>query len=85
MESPFSFSEAADEYLDFLQQKRREMGALVVGALAAGALEGGSIAWLRGEPEKALDAFSAMAVLLVVTVVGLGAYGLTQGGDRRAV
>jgi len=68
-----------------LRQKRREMGGLIIAAVAAGALEGGSIAWLRGEPEKALEAFSAMAILLAVTVVGLVAYGLTQGGDRRTI
>jgi hypothetical protein len=85
MDSPFSFSEAPNEYLDFLQQKRREMFALVVGAVTAGAVEGASIAWLRGEPEKAGAAFETMAGLFAVTVIGLGAYGLTQGGDRRSL
>lgn len=85
MNSPFSFSEAPDEYLDFLQEKRRQMAAVVVGAVSVGVVESGTIAWLRGEPEQAIEAVYAMGALFVGTVIALGAYGFTQGGDRRSL
>lgn len=85
MEGPFSFSEAPAEYLDFLQEKRRQMGLVIAGALVAGAAGCVGVAAARGEPEAALGGLEALAVLFAVTIAGLGAYGFTQGGDRRAV
>lgn len=83
MDGPFSFSEAPAEYLDFLQQKRREMIGLVFGAIAIGAGEAVLVAALRGDAAEAIPGVQAAAALLVVTVLGLGAYGFTQGGSER--
>mmetsp|Transcript_2475 Transcript_2475/g.4876 ORF Transcript_2475/g.4876 Transcript_2475/m.4876 type:complete len:86 (+) Transcript_2475:589-846(+) len=83
MEGPFSFSEVPEEYLDFMKEKRRQMVGLVFGATAFGAASSTLVAAARGEPEEAMSAVLTMAVLLVVSLAGLGAYGLSQGGDRR--
>lgn len=61
------------------------MVGLVLGAVGFGALAASLIATGKGEPEAALPAVQAMGELLAVTVVGLGAYGLSQGGTRREV
>jgi len=83
MDGPFSFSEAPDEFLDFLQEKRRQMLGLVLGSTTFGTLAAAFIAAARGEPSEALVGAQAMLALTVFTLIGLGAYGLTQGGLRR--
>lgn len=85
MDAPFSFTEAPDEYLDFLQKKRREMLGLVLGAVAFGAGAASLVAAARGDVAAALPGVQAMAGLLAVTLAGLGAYGLTQGGTQRGL
>lgn len=86
MDGPFAFAEAGDdEYLDFLQLKRREMIGVVLGSISAGAVLGSLVAVACGQPAAAVDVVQAMGVLLVVTAVGLGAFGFTQGGLRRGL
>jgi len=85
MDSPFSFSETPDAYLDFLQMKRREMFALVVGATAFGAGATGLVAAACGDAAAAIPAAQAMAQLCAGSIVGLAAYGLTQGGTQRGL
>jgi len=69
--------------LDFMKEKRRQMVGLVFGATAFGASAATLVATARGEPSEAIPAENTMVVLLVVSLAGLGAYGLSQGGDRR--
>lgn len=83
MDSPFSFSEAPTQYFDFLQEKRRQMIGVVVGAVAFGAFAGVALAAFRGDPSEAIPAVVAMGQLFAITAVGLGAYGLSQGGMER--
>mmetsp|Transcript_78329 Transcript_78329/g.155172 ORF Transcript_78329/g.155172 Transcript_78329/m.155172 type:complete len:86 (-) Transcript_78329:395-652(-) len=85
MDSPFSFSDTPDAYLDFLQMKRREMFALVVGATSFGAGAAGLVAAACGDATAAIPAVQAMGVLFAGTTVGLVAYGLTQGGTQRGL
>lgn len=59
------------------------MAGLVLGAVCSGALAAGLIAAGRGELEAALAAIQAMGGLLVITVAGLAAFGMSQGGTRR--
>eukprot|EP00434_Breviolum_minutum_P028166 symbB.v1.2.024920.t1/scaffold2392.1/size80309/3 len=70
-------------YLDFLKEKRRQMAVLVVSALSCGVLFPLAVATVRGEPQETIAAVQIMALLFVVTVAGLGAYGATQGGSQR--
>lgn len=83
MDGPFSFSDAPAEYLDFLKEKRRQIFAVVVGATSAGAAAAAAVAYARGEPAGALEAAQACASLCAISVVGLAAYGFTQGGSER--
>jgi len=72
------------EYLDFLREKRRQIGLLLTASVASGALAAVLVAVLRGgNPSEALPAVEAMAELLIASVVLIVAYGFTQGGLRR--
>mmetsp|Transcript_28027 Transcript_28027/g.52547 ORF Transcript_28027/g.52547 Transcript_28027/m.52547 type:complete len:87 (+) Transcript_28027:402-662(+) len=84
MDGAFSFAEAPEEYLDFLREKRRQMAGLIVSSIGSGVAGALAVALARGDPlEVIFPAATTMAGLFVITVLGLGAYGVTQGGDRR--
>lgn len=84
MNGPFTFADAPEEYLDFLQEKRRQIFGLILGSVASGVMGAAVVATLRGDPlDVALPAVLTMGALLVFSAVGLGAYGFTQGGSRR--
>ena len=59
------------------------MAVLVVSALSCGVLFPLAVATVRGEPQETIAAVQIMALLFLVTVAGLGAYGATQGGSQR--
>mmetsp|Transcript_110508 Transcript_110508/g.344484 ORF Transcript_110508/g.344484 Transcript_110508/m.344484 type:complete len:87 (+) Transcript_110508:213-473(+) len=86
MDGPFSFTEAPEEYLDFLREKRSQVIQLVVGSVTFGAAAAVIMAVSRGsDASEALPGVEAMAALFTITVVGLSAYGFTQGGTKREV
>lgn len=64
-----------------MQEKRRQMVRLIVGAESFGALATVLVAAACGG--DATPGLQAIGALLVITMVGLGAYGYSQGGTRR--
>lgn len=75
-------TEADEEYLDFMQEKRRQMFGVTIGAGAFGALATVLVAGVCGG--DATPGLQAIGTLLVLFVLGLVAYGSTQGGTRRS-
>jgi len=59
------------------------MLGLVVGSGAFGALATVLVATACGRPSDALPGVEASGGLLVFVLVGLGAFGFTQGGSRQ--
>mmetsp|Transcript_113411 Transcript_113411/g.252989 ORF Transcript_113411/g.252989 Transcript_113411/m.252989 type:complete len:86 (-) Transcript_113411:56-313(-) len=83
MDGPFSFSDAPEEYLDFLREKRRQVFALVIGACVFGSVATCLLAAARGEASEAVAGVEVLAALMAATLGGLGAFGLANGGTQR--
>jgi len=85
MEGIFSFSEAPEDYLDFLQKKRRQVFTVSATSGAVGALAAVLLAAARGEPVEAVFAVPTIFAALAVFVLVLAAYGAVAGGLRRGM
>lgn len=75
MDGPFSFSEAPEEYIEFLRQKRLQLAGLIIGSAAVAVAAAAIVALLRGEPTEAVVAVQTVVLNNLIVVGALAAYG----------
>mmetsp|Transcript_125734 Transcript_125734/g.250921 ORF Transcript_125734/g.250921 Transcript_125734/m.250921 type:complete len:86 (+) Transcript_125734:480-737(+) len=85
MEGIFSFSEAPEEYLDFLQEKRRQVFSVSSASGLVGALAAVLLAAIRGQIVEAVPAVQTILAASAALILVLVAYGVVAGGLRRGV